>query len=43
MFMINRGPVHVSTNFENRHFLYLVVQLRPNLLLWPVVRFFTKI
>ena len=43
MLMINRGPIRVSTNFEKRDFLCLVVQLRLNMLLWPVVRFFTKI
>ena len=42
MLMVSRGPIRLSTNFENRNFIYVVVQLRLNRLLWPVVRFFTK-
>ena len=42
MLLVSHGPIRLSTNFEKRNFIYVVVQLRLNRLIWPVVRFFTK-
>ena len=42
MLMVSHGPIRLSTNFDKRNFIYVIIQLRLNRLLWPLVRFFTK-
>ena len=40
--LLNRGMVSLSTNFTNRNFIYLNLQLKVNKLLWTTFRFYTK-
>jgi hypothetical protein len=39
---MSRGSVHVNVNFHQEYFLDLLVQVRPNKILWTFIRFLTK-
>lgn len=42
LMLFNRGVVTVSTNFQDRCFLFLVMEARFSKLLWTLIRFYTK-
>lgn len=42
LMLLNRGVVNVSTNFQDRCFMFLVMEGRFSKLLWTLIRFYTK-